>query len=179
MDRRLAKLVPSLGEFVEARWIAADFKEFTLLPCASTGDETECWRSSWPPSACTVSSPIRSCNAPRRLAFALRWAHRGGGSSPWSSARAGIGIGLIADFGVTRLMASFLYEVHLTDPVTFTGVSVLLMAVTLLACYVPARKAMKVDPHDRAASRMRPQTRSPIIVLELENPEKEDYLRGD
>jgi hypothetical protein len=76
-------------------------------------------------------------------------------------------------------MASFLYEVHLTDPVTFTGVSVLLMAVTLLACYVPARKAMKVDPHDRAASRMRPQTRSPIIVLELENPEKEDYLRGD
>jgi putative ABC transport system permease protein len=43
-------------------------------------------------------------------------------------------------------MTSFLYEVRPTDPMTFTAVSLLLMAVALLACYMPARKAMKVDP---------------------------------
>ncbi|MGA3048199.1 MAG: ABC transporter permease [Terracidiphilus sp.] len=58
----------------------------------------------------------------------------------------GIAIGLIAAFGVTRLMTSFLYQVRPTDPVTFASVSLLLIAVALLACYVPARKAMKVDP---------------------------------
>jgi ABC-type antimicrobial peptide transport system permease subunit len=58
----------------------------------------------------------------------------------------GIVIGLVAAFGVTRFMTSFLYEVRPTDPMTFTAVSLLLMAVALLACYMPARKAMKVDP---------------------------------
>ncbi|MGA7624125.1 MAG: hypothetical protein WB630_01150 [Candidatus Acidiferrales bacterium] len=46
----------------------------------------------------------------------------------------------------TRLMARFLYGVQPTDPVTFVTVSLLLMAVAMLACYLPARKAMKVDP---------------------------------
>jgi predicted permease len=59
---------------------------------------------------------------------------------------AGIVIGLIAAFMATRLMARFLYGVQPTDPVTFATVSLLLMAVALLACYLPARKAMKVDP---------------------------------
>jgi len=59
---------------------------------------------------------------------------------------AGIAIGLIAAVTTTRLMTRFLYGVQLTDPVTFAGVSLLLMAVALLACYVPARKAMRVDP---------------------------------
>jgi predicted permease len=59
---------------------------------------------------------------------------------------AGIAIGLIAALTTTRLMTRFLYGVQPTDPTTFAAVSLLLMAVVLLACYVPARKAMKVDP---------------------------------
>jgi len=59
---------------------------------------------------------------------------------------AGITIGLIAALTTTRLMARFLYGVQPTDPTTFAAVSLLLIAVALLACYVPARKAMNVDP---------------------------------
>jgi putative ABC transport system permease protein len=59
---------------------------------------------------------------------------------------AGIVIGLIAALTTTRLMSRYLYGVQPTDPTTFAGMSLLLMAVALLACYIPARKAMKVDP---------------------------------
>jgi putative ABC transport system permease protein len=59
---------------------------------------------------------------------------------------AGIAIGLIAALGATRLMARFLYGVQPADPVTFAAVSLLLASVVFLACYVPARRAMKVDP---------------------------------
>jgi putative ABC transport system permease protein len=59
---------------------------------------------------------------------------------------AGIAIGLTAALTTTRLMTRFLYGVQPTDPTTFAAVSLLLVAVALLACYVPARKAMKVDP---------------------------------
>ncbi len=58
----------------------------------------------------------------------------------------GIAIGLVAALATTRLMARFLYGVQPTDPVTFVGVSMLLVMVAVLACYAPARKAMKVDP---------------------------------
>jgi len=61
-------------------------------------------------------------------------------------AGAGIAIGLIAALATTRLMTNFLYGVHPTDPATFATVSLLLVVVALLACYIPARKAMKVDP---------------------------------
>jgi len=58
----------------------------------------------------------------------------------------GIAIGLVAALGVTRLMARFLFGVRPTDPLTFAGVSLLLLGIALLACYLPARRAMRVDP---------------------------------
>jgi ABC-type antimicrobial peptide transport system permease subunit len=58
----------------------------------------------------------------------------------------GIGIGLVAALVLTRFMESMLFGVKPTDPITFLGVSVLLCAIAMLACYVPAHRAMKVDP---------------------------------
>jgi ABC-type antimicrobial peptide transport system permease subunit len=59
---------------------------------------------------------------------------------------AGVILGLAASFAVTRLLSSMLFEVKPSDPLVFAGVSALLLAITLLACYIPARRAMRVDP---------------------------------
>jgi putative ABC transport system permease protein len=58
----------------------------------------------------------------------------------------GVGIGLAIAFGLTRLMASMLFGVSVRDPLTFLGVSLLLTTIACLACYLPARRAARVDP---------------------------------
>jgi putative ABC transport system permease protein len=58
----------------------------------------------------------------------------------------GLGLGLIISFVAARLMTGLLYQVGAADPLTYLLVAALLAAVAMLACYIPARRATKVDP---------------------------------
>src|SRR5262249_41973414 len=58
----------------------------------------------------------------------------------------GAGLGLAASFAVTRVIASQLFGVTPTDPVTCIGAPIILLIVAMLACYAPARRATRVDP---------------------------------
>ncbi|HEU4387623.1 MAG TPA: FtsX-like permease family protein, partial [Blastocatellia bacterium] len=59
---------------------------------------------------------------------------------------AGVAVGCLAGMGLMRLLMKLLYEVEPADPLTFAGVSVLLIVIALLACWVPGRRATKIDP---------------------------------
>jgi ABC-type antimicrobial peptide transport system permease subunit len=61
-------------------------------------------------------------------------------------ALAGVAIGLPTAFFLSRVMASLLFGVTTRDPLTFTALPILIVAVTMLACYLPARRAARVDP---------------------------------
>ena len=58
----------------------------------------------------------------------------------------GVVIGLVAALGLSRIMAGYVYGIKATDPLTFVAASLLLMLATLLASYIPARRATRVDP---------------------------------
>jgi ABC-type antimicrobial peptide transport system permease subunit len=58
----------------------------------------------------------------------------------------GAAVGLVGALMVSQLMSGLLYDVRPTDPLTFAGVALLLIAVALLACYIPARRAVRIAP---------------------------------
>jgi predicted permease len=64
----------------------------------------------------------------------------------WRLVMIGIGLGLLGAFALSRLLAKFLYGLSALDPIAFGGVATALAIVAMLACYLPARRAMKVNP---------------------------------
>ncbi|MGH9708590.1 MAG: FtsX-like permease family protein, partial [Candidatus Acidiferrales bacterium] len=58
----------------------------------------------------------------------------------------GVAVGLVAALALTRLMSQMIFGVGAFDPLTFAGVSILLIFIAMAACYIPARRAMRTDP---------------------------------
>jgi len=58
----------------------------------------------------------------------------------------GLGLGILVALGLMRVLVSLLFDVRAYDPSTYTAVTLLLTGVAVLACYIPARRSMRVDP---------------------------------
>jgi putative ABC transport system permease protein len=58
----------------------------------------------------------------------------------------GVTVGIVAALGLTRLMTSLLFGIDAADPLTFAAVAILITGIALFACYIPARRATRVDP---------------------------------
>jgi len=65
---------------------------------------------------------------------------------PFLMALIGVGLGLVAALALNRFLSGMLYGVKGSDPLTYAAVSMLLLAVVAVACYIPARRATRVDP---------------------------------
>jgi len=72
-------------------------------------------------------------------------------------ALAGVLLGVAVALGLTRFMADMLYGVKASDPLTFVATAALLLLISVVACYVPARRAMRVDPMVGPALRVTPR----------------------
>jgi predicted permease len=101
-----------------------------------------------------VYGVISSLAAQRTGEIGIRMAF---GAQPWEILRmvvsqggkmalAGISVGIIASFSLTRLIVNLLFDVRSYDPATFASMAILLALVSVAACYIPARRAMRVDP---------------------------------
>jgi putative ABC transport system permease protein len=89
---------------------------------------------------------VRTLNAVSDGAFAATRITACAVTMGQSASLSGAAVGMVCAFGLTRFLASQLFGVQATDVMTFTLVTLLLVATMLLACYVPARRAAKVDP---------------------------------
>ena len=123
-------------------------QQLSAFACRRSG----CWRWHWPRSASTAWSATASPGGRARLASAWRSAPTAPASSGCSARVAsslvviGGALGLTLAVVATRLLGGLLFEVDALDPLTFVGVPLVLGAAALLAAYLPARRASRVNP---------------------------------
>jgi len=95
---------------------------------------------------------MRSRNAPRELGIRLALGAQPGDvlrivlGQGARLAAAGLAMGIVVSLALTRVMATLLFGVGARDPITLVGVGALLALVSVVACYIPTRRAMRVDP---------------------------------